>query len=55
MLNHRIWADEVSASLEFATVVIEPNPKGLWSDEMDAHAATVDVEQTAVDRKWGLG
>ena len=54
VLNHRIWAEDVSASLEFATVVIEPYPKGLWSDEMDAQAATVNVEQTAVDHKWGL-
>jgi single-strand DNA-binding protein len=54
VLNHRIWAEDVSASLEFATVVIEPNPKGLWSDEMDAQAATVNVEQTAIDREWGL-
>ena len=54
-LNHRVWADEVSASLEFATVEIAQNPKpGLWAKAMDAQVAPVDVEQATVDREWGL-
>lgn len=54
VLNHRLWADDVSASLDFATVAIKPNPKGQWREEIDAQAASLDPVQAAVDREWGL-
>jgi single-strand DNA-binding protein len=53
-MNHRVWAEEVSASLDFASVKIQPNPKGVWSESIDAQVEPVSVEQSAVDRSWGL-
>lgn len=53
-LNHRIWADDVSASLEFASVRIEPNT----AQPSQAQAAGADVpvtaDQASVDARWGL-
>lgn len=58
-LNHRIWADDVSASLEFAQVRVEPNrPQAAASRAQSVQGPDVDVpvsaEQAAVDKEWGL-
>ncbi|GAB2714167.1 single-stranded DNA-binding protein [Arthrobacter bambusae] len=62
-LNHRIWADDVSVSLEFARVHIEPDRAHAEQAHTPAQAAApapapdaaVSPEQAAVDREWGLG
>lgn len=55
-LNHRIWADDVSASLEFATVRIEQNT--IQAPSSTPTSPGVDfsamAEQASVDEKWGL-
>ena len=42
-LNNRIWADEVSASMVYATVEVHPNPKvgpATWADVSPAQEFT---------------
>lgn len=58
-LNHRLWADDVSASLEFATVRIEPTrATANVSPSQSVQEAGVDVPvsaaQAEVDARWGL-
>ena len=55
-LNHRIWADDVSASLEFAQVRVEPNrPQAQPSQAQEVGVdVPVSAEQAAIDEKWGL-
>lgn len=52
-LNHRIWADDVSASLEYASVRIEPNPAPSQTQEAGVDVP-VSAEQAAADARWGL-
>lgn len=63
-LNHRIWADDVSVSLEFARVRIEPDQDHAQTqDYAQAQTTTsapapepvVSAGQAAVDKEWGLG
>ena len=55
-LNHRIFADKVSPSLEFATAVVTKNqPRQQHTQDHTQEATQTQHEQQAVvDEAWGL-
>ncbi|WP_460462974.1 single-stranded DNA-binding protein [Arthrobacter pigmenti] len=53
-LSHRIWADEVSASLDYATVAVQPNPKAATPDWDAIQAEPVSVETTQSEHEVGM-
>lgn len=53
-LGHRIWADEVSASLDYATVAVQPNPKAATPDWEAPAAEPASVETTQQEHEVGV-